>query len=228
MADRKTHGNPGHCTTLPEAVRLLDPLFRRSVMDVEAKDGSGRRFKIQHKFGREAGVWTILLFMKKTGVSEEMSKELTRTKARFKRDPQECAYHCKLVEKDYRTYMRGLIKAYIKWLGTKFYKEQGIEPLLEGIPINSDKDDNEWYIAGFRDVETMQPVVFISTKQVQLALCKAEKGTRKTAQKHAKTTKTIKAFARLTCVGKDMRHELDMMARGQDVPNLFYKPPSAS
>ena len=214
----------GSCSALPESVQYLDPHFRRSVMDVEAKDKSGRRFKIQHKFGRDAGVWTLPLLMKKHGMWQEMSKASANSRKLYKRDPKGGEAQVSLVESNYRKKMRDMIKAYTKWLTRHFYKDQAIEPILEGIPINRNKDDNEYYIAGFRDADTSTPLVFTSAKQVQLALCKSEKATRAVARKHAKTIKTVKAFSKLACINKDMRHELDLIARGQDIPGLLYTP----
>lgn len=220
---RRTTAIPtGSSGIVPSYVKTYDPLFRRSVVMAPAMDGSKMKYPIQHKFGRDSGVWTIPKLLKVTGLGKEMSAELLKVRRAFKRDPETSAQHCRIVEDQYWGYVKSQLKEYIKWLGRVFYKEIGLKPRMEGIPVNGNADDNEYYIQYFENDGNV-PVVFTDRREFELSVCVAEKGVRPSWRKREDTVKTMKQFLKHCHPDKAMKHRIEMMARGEDVPNLLYE-----
>ena len=211
----------GVCGTVPQCVKLFDPLFRRPKIEVASAIDGKTKYPIQHKFGRDAGRWTIPQLLKITKKNAEMNAELLKVRRAFKRDPDFQAQQCRAVENTYWTYVKSNLKAYIKWLGKVFYREIGISPRMEGIPVNDDADCNEFYIQYFEDHNKI-PVVYTDNREVNLSLCVGEKGVRPSWRKRESIVKTAKQFLKHARLSKAERHNIDQIIRGEDTPGLLY------
>ncbi len=212
----------GSCGTLPKYVQMFDGFFRRPLIQMQSQIDPKVKYPVQHKVGRDAGVYTIPKLLKATKLSIEMAAEIKRVRRPFKGDPDEAARLTRFVENDYWSYIKGNLKDYIKWLGRVFYKEVGLIPRMEGIPVNDDVDCNEFYIQYMETADKI-PVVYTDKREVNLSICVAEKGVRPSWRKREATIKTAKQHRKHGGLTRAERHQLETMIRGEDVPGLFYE-----
>ena len=133
----------------------LNKLFKIPPKTTEAKDGSGRKIIVEHRVGKTSVAYTADMLMDRLGLETEWAETCTKLEKKF-RDREMFDKLSDQVYTGQRAKLSGAVKALRSHL-EKFYRTQGIVPLLAFVPIN-DKDLG-LYIQAFVDTSSYQLVV---------------------------------------------------------------------
>jgi hypothetical protein len=137
----------------------LDPFFRTNVATVMSKDGSKRRFAIQHNTGRDRA-YTLAQLMDLTKVEAEAVEEaLAAKKSIHNKKTANKVYNSIL--RDALNKVRGWVKSYKADL-IEFYSPQRIRPVMNFVPNTDEKAESDKpvvFIQGFFDVDSLMPVL---------------------------------------------------------------------
>jgi hypothetical protein len=137
----------------------LDPFFRTNVATVMSKDGSKRRFTIQHQMGRERA-YTLRQLMDLTKLEEEAVEEALAAKRGI--------HNKKTAQRVYNTILREALNKVRGWVKSykadliEFYLPQRIRPVMNFVPNTDAKAESDKpvvFIQGFYDLDSLMPVL---------------------------------------------------------------------
>lgn len=201
----------------PLAADKLHPLFKLpSPQRKKAEDGSGQMVEVDFRIGREAKVYTVEELLDKTGLYDEYEKDLRTIKS-----PRNMVRRDRLRRQVYNSYVSRL-KRWTRQLG-EWYSErmasQGAFVMALWLPLGKDGEDI-FFIQAVISSER-NTILLGEIDEATYGLWKTMKSTESNHMRYMDARKIAKTiFDHQPGIGKDDRHRLELLSRGEIAKNL--------
>ena len=183
---------------------------------VKAKDGSGRKFLVEHRIGKEAGSYSVQDIMKRLKIDDELHTICQEWQRTIRGNPKRLQQALRMERKRAEARSRNAVSAFSRHLA-KHYEDQGLKPLMSFVP--TDEHESGVYIQGLVD-NTGTPVVG-DAQDVALWSEQNYAGTRNAAIKNKEACVVARRLLNLPGVNDDLKERLNRVLSGEAiVPRL--------
>lgn len=201
---------------------VIDRFFRIKPVSLPAKDGSKRRFTLEHRIGDDGGTFTIAHLTDVTGMEAKAVKEATEArKGIHNKKTAKKVYNDIL--RDARNRVRGWVKAYRNHL-IEFYAPQGIRPVMRFVPAKDENDATKIkkvvFIQGFYDTDSLTPVIG-DIDAITLALEARNAKLKLSVDEYRENQAIAKKALALPGINKDIQNRLNQIVTGSVTPLLL-------
>lgn len=138
-------------------VEKMDRLFKISPVKMKAQDGTGQMITIEHRIGKEAGVFTMRDLMEKLGFEAEYA-QFMKDMLRQIKNPDERKAVCDSYYSKQKSRARAVVLEYKKHL--EYFYGNYSRPVLPAFAFVGVSDqDSALYMQGIVDAETYELLV---------------------------------------------------------------------
>lgn len=190
----------------------MDRLFRISPVKTKAQDSSGLTITVEHRIGKDAGVFTMRDLMEKLGLEQEHA-EFMKDMLRQIKNPDERKEVCDSHYNRQRARAQKVVSDYRKHLEL-FYGNYA-RPVLPAINfVHVSDDETGLYIQGIVDAVTYELLVGEPEDIYRWTETVFSK-TKKWADLNKRAELQAKALMKCPGINKDIRHRLQAITQGE-------------
>ena len=192
-------------------VSRINRLFKIDPVKVKARDSSSETILVEHRIGKEGGVYTANALMDKLGLEKEYYDYVSELEKKFKDRKRFEALSTQFYrgQKDKMTRITGKYRRFLETFYGNYPRP--LLPMFAFVPV-SDKTDGI-YIQGLLDLDTLKLVVGTPDDDALWAETVFTK-TKRFADLNQRARKTARALSAMPGINKDVSRRMLEIAQG--------------
>lgn len=199
--------------------QILDKKFRIPPVNIAAKDGSRRHFKVEHRIGKDDRYFLMETLIDDLGFMDEV---VDKARIYEKLGKKVFEKEFKRLVADARSSVSTAVRAYKSGYMAEFYRNQGIAPIISFMPGVDPKHPKRRgvYIVGFYDTASLTPVLG-EIDEITLSLELSNARLRGAVDQYRENQGIAKQSLGLPGVNKDLANRLQRIVAGEVTRKLI-------